>query len=709
MSEYPVFFSRELSWIEFNARVLNEACRKDIPVIERLKFLAIVSSNFDEFFMVRVASLKHKEKTHPESVDIAGMTPAKQLLQISERVHQVTNLQYNVLTQQVIPELATVGIEYVAPENYTQQQKGFAKALFLNEIFPLLTPLRTDGNEFPHIASLRLYAAFKLKTLPDIDVTQKIFASDSETEPVAIVQVPAGLSRIVVLPSESGKKSFALLDDIIREYGTMLFPGYSVTETMLFKVTRDADIAVDEESGSDFIHAMEVILEKRQSSLAVRLLCTDSSPQILELLMEKQQLSSQDVYQVSGIIDPTTLLPLAEWPESLPWRYAKWEHFFPESISKDEPLWNQLKQNDLLLHTPYQSYEPVVSFLNDAVDDPNTLAIKMTLYRTSGNSPIIKALERAARNGKQVTAFVELKARFDEKQNISWATQLEKAGVIVVHGIVNLKVHAKILLVVRKEEDAIRRYVHLATGNYNDKTARSYSDMSIFTTNEEIANDATVFFNIISGYSVIQPMRHLIMAPVNLKSKLIEMIDRETNRAKAGEPSHIMAKMNSLGDGDIIQALYRASNAGVKIQLNVRGVCMLVPGVVGQSQNIVVTSIIDRYLEHTRIVYFYNGGSQELFLSSADWMPRNLERRVELMFPVQQENLFKKIKKVLQLYFMDNKHSYKLNSDGSWLANSPQKGEDPVSAQETLYFEHKKLDSAGNKDAPLEFIVRRKN
>lgn len=706
--ESNLFFNRELSWIEFNARVLFKACRKDIPLIERLNYLSIVSSNFNEFFMVRVAGLKHQQITNPNITDISGLTPEAQLKLISERVHKITDLQNKTLINEIIPELAKIGIKYVRPPQYTMQQKVFTKTLFQEEIFPQLTPLRTNGDVFPYVANLRLHAAFKLQPLPNIE-THNIFSTTDIENPIAIVQIPAGIPRMVFLPTESNEKYFALLDDIIIEYGTFLFPGYDVTETMLFTVTRDADFAVEEDGNLDFIQAMEEVLEKRKSSVPVRLLCTKTSSFLREYLTEKLNLQEDDVYSVEGFIEPSTLLPIAELPEVKSLKYEKWDHFKTNDILEDESLYDTLKQRDILLHVPYQSYEPVISFINKAADDPDTLAIKMTLYRTSGNSPIIRALERAARNGKQVTVFVELKARFDEKRNISWAIQLEKAGVIVVYGIVNLKVHAKILLVVRKENDGIHRYVHLSTGNYNDKTANLYADMSLFTADEEIANDATLFFNVISGYSVIQPMKKLYMAPVNLKSKLLELIERETNLSTPENPGLIMIKVNSLGHEEIIRALYKASQAGVRILLNVRGICMIVPDVRNQSENISVISIVDRYLEHTRIFYFQNGGSEELYLSSADLMPRNLDRRVELMFPVAQKDLFLQIKDVLLTYFKDNTHAHKLNSDGSWVPILPKDGETEIRAQEIFYLTHKKKARIKNKEKTLEFIIRRKN
>ena len=411
---------------------------------------------------------------------------------------------------------------------------------------------------------------------------------------------------------------------------------------------------------------------------------------------------------VEGPIDPSTLLALTEWPQAIPLSYEKWEHYYPAQLEKGQPLWDTLKQRDVLIHVPFESYDPVVSFLNDAADDPNTLAIKMTLYRTSGNSPIIRALERAAKKGKHVTVFVELKARFDERQNLSWANQLEKAGVIVVQGIVHLKVHGKLLLVVRKEETGLHRYVHLATGNYNDKTAKLYVDMSLFTTNQEIANDATLFFNMVSGYSMILPMERMLMAPITLKDRLLELIEQEIRLSTESVPGLIIAKMNSLGDEQIIQKLYEASRKGVRILLNVRGICMLVPGVPGQSENIQVVSIIDRYLEHTRIFFFQNGGDQELYLSSADWMPRNMERRVELMFPVLQEDIFKDVKQILNMYFEDTSHAHQLQKDGSWIPIIPRPGQQPVRVQEKLQLQYKQRAETCSTAVPIEFVVRRR-
>src|SRR5574344_574192 len=701
--------NRELSWIEFNARVLHEACRKELPLMERLKFIAIVASNFDEFFQVRVASIKRAEMTTPHSLDSSGLTPAALLRKISTRCHQVTKLQYDTLTNDVLPALAKEGISYISATNYSQQQKSFTENLFKKEIFPLLTPLRTDAKEFPHIGNLKLHAAYLLEPIPGMHVKENALSVKAGSSILALVQIPSSIPRVVWLPGEANAKQFTVVDDIITLYGTELFPGYRIKESMLFKVARDADFSVNENAGQDFIHAMEEVLEKRQSSFAVRMVCNSSSSAILAILKQQLALKTEDVYEVNGLIDPATLLDVTTIEEAAHLSYPEWNNFYPSDLPEEGTYWDTFRQHDILLNVPYESYDPVIKFIQDAAEDPKVLAIKMTLYRTGSNSPIVEALETAAQNGKQVTVFVELKARFDEKRNISWANQLEKAGVIVVYGIVNLKVHAKICLVIRRESDGIRRYVHLSTGNYNPKTAKMYQDLSIFTSNNEIANDATLFFNIISGYSALQTMHHLFMAPVTLKSRLIEMIDREIQLSTPENPGLIVAKMNSLAQTEIIQKLYEASAAGVKIMLNVRGICMLIPNLKNISENITVVSIVDRYLEHSRIFYFQNGGSEEMYLSSADWMDRNLDRRIELMFPVIDKEVFKTVKETLLLYFQDNTHSHVLQSDGSWKANAPAKKELAVRVQEVLYKKYKKRNETRRSAPKLEFVVRRKD
>ena len=704
------FFNRELSWIEFNARVLDEALSDEVPLLERLRFLAIVSSNFDEFFMIRVAGLKRKALEEPGWKDASGFTAKQQLLRISKRTHEILNAQYSFLNAGLFPKLASCRLEYVPAASYNQEQHRFVQNLFKDEIFPLLTPLRTDFGHFPHITNMRLHVAFLLNPLVDKSPVKMPFMPRNESLPCAIVQVPRSISRVIWLPSPEGKTLFTLVEDVITLFGSQLFPGYRVKESLLFKLVRDADFPVDEDSGGNFIKAMKKVLQQRKFSLPVYLECNSGGTKLKAFLKQKLRLSSDDIYSVNGVIDASTLTEIAEVDGFSELKYPAWKEYYPAELDPDQPMWDILKHKDILLNVPYQPFGPLISFINNASRDPDVLAIKMTLYRTSGNSPIIQALERAARNGKQVTVFVELKARFDERRNISWASKLEQAGVIVVYGIANLKVHAKMLLVVRREQNGIRRYVHLSTGNYNDKTARQYSDLSLFTTNPDIANDATLFFNMISGYSAVQVLNTISMAPVNLKENLLAKIEREIRLSSPENPGFIMAKMNSLADEDIIKALYRASCADVKILLNVRGICMLVPGIKKQSENIRVVSVIDRYLEHSRIFYFQNGGAEEIYLSSADWMPRNLERRVEIMFPVMQKDLCDRVKELLELYFKDNTKSSELQSDGSWKKLSPaMNGESPFRIQETLYKRFKQSAKAIDASQPLEFVVRRKD
>lgn len=697
------FFNRELSWVEFNARVLNQACDKTLPLLERLKFMTITSSNFDEFFMVRVAGLKAKALSMPDWKDSSGLTAKEQLSKISKRVHELTDIQTEVLNREIIPSLAEKGIVYVSSKDFDSNQEHFSEILFNEEIFPLLTPLRADTNQtFSLITNLKLHGAYLLKPIVENPNIPTEFLTNAE-ESMVIVQIPKTVRRVIWLPSKNDQRYFTLVDDILEKFVTKLFPGYKVTDSLIFKATCDADFSVEEDKG-DFIQAMENVLVKRDFAKPVRLVCNSSSPKIQEMLTEKLQLNPEDVYTVDGIVDISTLIDLREIEGFSELKFSSWKKSLIKGFVPGQPFWDKIKQGDILLHVPYQSYEPVLQFINDAADDPDVLAIKMTLYRTSNHSAITAALERAARNGKQVTVFVELKARFDEKQNISWADRLERAGAIVVYGIVNLKVHGKLMLVVRREQTGVKRYVHFSTGNYNEKTANLYSDISVFTGNYEIATDASLFFNMISGYSAIQTMTRMFMAPINIKTKLLSMIEREIQSASPEKPGLIMAKMNSLADEDCIKALYKASCNNVKVLLNVRGICMLIPQKEGLSENIKVISIIDRFLEHSRVFYFQNGGNEELYLSSADWMPRNLERRVEIMLPILQENIFQDIKENLQIYFKDTESSYELQSDGGWKKRGGKKN---LRAQEELYKKYKKQSSLDEKNAVQEFSVRR--
>ena len=705
----PRFFNRELSWIEFNGRVLHQALRKDLPLLERLQFLSIISSNFDEFFQVRVASVKRLLFTNPEQVDVSGLTPELVLHQISARAHQIIRSQHECLKNDVLPEFAKKNICYLKPEDFSITQAEYAQNFLQNDVYPVLTPLRTDTEIFPHIGNLAKYAAFLLKPISGIRKAVEAFKGDEESPRIALVQIPSVVPQVLWLPGEPGVRQFALTEEIITQYGRILFPGFNVEETLIFKVARDADFAVDEDSGQNFIHEMEKVLVKRQSSFPVEITCNSSSETILKFLMDKLELKNEDVYRVEDFVDPGVLMALREIEGAEELSYPVWNHFYPADLPQDEPYWDVLKQKDVLLHVPYESYDPVIKFISDAADDPNVLAIKMTLYRTGKDSPIISALERAAQKGKQVVVLVELKARFDEERNIQWANELENAGVTVIYGLVNLKVHAKIIMVMRRENDTIRRYAHLATGNYNPKTAKLYSDLSLFTSNYEIVNDATQFFNLVTGYSTLQSMKQFGMAPVTLKTKLLANIQREIDRSDPVHPGLIVAKMNSLTHTEVIEALYKASQAGVKVLLNIRGICMLVPGVKGLSENIKVVSIVDRYLEHSRIFYFQNGGNEELYLSSADWMSRNLDRRIELMFPVLDREVFAEVKEILDTYFTDNVNALVLKENGIWEEKTPEKGQELRRAQEVLYKKYKRRHDAFSKGTKIEFEVRRKD
>ena len=715
------FFNRDLSWVEFNARILSEGIRKDNPLLERLRFLSIVGTNFDEFFQVRVASLKRRFFSGDEG-DVSGLKPREILKRIAARCHELI-LEQAGETERTLRELEEAGIFRVRPENFTAFQRIFAQNFFQNEVFPLLTPIRTDGG-FSNIPGGSIFAAFSLSLIHGVrhelldSVEQKIGEKTEEKTggKIALVRIPENLKRIVWLPSENqqtNERSLVLLEDVVLEYGTALFPGFSVEESALFSLDRDADAGVDEDSGN-FVEAMEEVVASRQSSFAVRMSFSGNRGKIREFLKDSLSLDDDDIYDFSDslpirsgslleLCDPSVFASSGESiSSSKKLFFPPWKNFNPLKKS-EKSLWQTLKGEDITLFHPYESFEPVVRLLEDAADDGKTLAIKMTLYRTEKNSAIVKSLTRAARKGKQVTVFVELKARFDEERNISWARELERAGAIVIYGIVNLKVHAKALMVVRRESDGIVRYVHLSTGNYNSRTARLYSDISLLTTNREIANDATLFFNLISGYSAIQTMARLAVAPVDLKSRLLSMIRREAESSTPENPGMIVAKMNALGHEEIIEALYEASRRGVKILLNVRGICQLVPGVPGMSESIRVVSVVGRYLEHARAVYFRNSGSEELYLSSADWMPRNLDRRVELLFPVLDKNRFSEIREALFSYFDDDTHASVLLEDGSWVPRIVGK----FSVQEKLHgrfkAEYEKRQRAGT-----EFVVRRK-
>jgi polyphosphate kinase len=707
----PVFFNRELSWVEFNERVLKEGIRKDLPPLERFKYLSIVSSNFNEFFMVRVAAMKRAN----QEADPSGFTPPELLEKINKRVRSIMTRQYNVLVNDVFPELAKGGLSITRPAEWSAFQRDYLESVFAREVFPLLTPLRVEEDDpLPSIENYSIYTAFLLQaeTASSEKLSAEVVPNEATSnEHISIIRIPQAPERLIPIPRAAenhddamGQTCFALLEDLVESYGIYLYPGYSITESLIFMVNRDADFSVDEQRDEDFIEALVEVLEGRGRSMPVRMIYSPGSKKIRDHLARRLSLKDDDLFEAAGPLNLEKLYELIRGFDHL--REKPWKIYSHPAFSEVEPLWDRISQEDLLLHLPYQSFDPVVRFFQEAAGDPAVAAIKTTLYRTSGDSPIVRALEQASLAGKHVTAVVELKARFDEGRNISWANRLEKAGVIVVYGLARLKIHAKVTVVMRREYDRIKRYVHISTGNYNDKTAKLYEDLALFTAREDIAFDAGLLFNMITGYSAFQPMGRLVIAPAALKRKFLELIAREINRSSPESPGRIMAKMNALADQDIIKALYRASQAGVKVALNVRGVCMLVPGIKGLSDNIRVVSVIDHYLEHSRIYYFANGGAEEVYLSSADLMTRNLERRVELMFPVLQEDLRKTVIEILSVYFKDNSNAWLLDSEGAWTRIERGQGEKAFRAQAYFLSRAAKLNT---EEHPVrgDFIVRR--
>jgi polyphosphate kinase len=653
------YVNRELSWIEFDYRVLGEARDKSIPLFERLKFLSITASNLDEFYMVRVASLKdmvHAKYTKP---DIAGLKPGEQLEKISEKTHELVALQYSTFNRSLLPSLKQNGLHFILNhEDLSEEEGQFVDSYFERDVYPVLTPMAVDSSRpFPLIRNKSLNIAALLKK-----------KSGEEELEFAMVQVPSVLPRMVKLPGKKGEEQkVILLEQIIERNIESLFLNYHVVTASPFRVMRNADLTLDEEEAVDLLEEIQKQLKKRQWGEAIRLEVEEKiDKSLLKILKRELSISSSDIFLIGGPLDLTFLMKMYglkgfDHLKAIPYIPQQ----VPEFINEDD-IFTNIRKGDILLHHPYESFDPVVDFVKTAAKDPEVLAIKQTLYRVSGNSPIIAALAEAADNRKQVSVLVELKARFDEENNINWAKKLEKAGCHVIYGLVGLKTHSKITLVVRREEDGIRRYVHLGTGNYNDSTAKLYTDFGLMTCNPQIGEDATAVFNMLSGYSEPLQWNKLVVAPIWLRARFLKMIRRETKNAKAGKPAHIIAKMNSLCDKDIISALYEASCSGVKIQLIVRGVCSLKAGVPGLSENISVHSIIGNFLEHARIFYFENDGSTELYLGSADWMPRNLDKRVEIMFPVEDEELKERICDVLKVQLEDNVKAHILLPDGTY-------------------------------------------
>ena len=653
----PKFYeNRELSWIKFDERVLEEARDKTIPLLERLKFLSITSSNLDEFFMVRVASLKDMVHANYKKKDIAGMTATEQLLAINEATRKLVDVQYSTYNRLLAPQLNKEGIFIINKyEDLSEKQAKFVDRYFMESVYPVLTPMAVDASRpFPLIRNKTLNIAALLADKKQKD--ELVFAT---------VQVPGVLPRVVEIPGDDDNRLFILLEQIIERNIHFLFSNYKVMCAYPYRIMRNADLTIDEDEASDLLKEIQNKLKMRQWGEVIRLEVEDGiDKRILKLLKSELKVADEDIFKLQGPIDLTCMMKVFGIDGFDQLKYKQPTPQQVPEITPGEYIFEAIRKGDIFLHHPYQTFDPVVDFIRQASIDPEVLAIKQTLYRVSGNSPIISSLAQAAENGKQVTVLVELKARFDEENNIVWAKKLEKAGCHVIYGLVGLKTHSKIALVVRREEDGIRRYVHLGTGNYNDSTAKLYTDCGIFTCKESIGEDATAVFNMLSGYSEPMSWNQLILAPYWLRDRFLKLIKRETKNAKNGEDARIVAKMNSLCDPGIIAALYEASANGVKIDLIIRGICCLKTGIPGVSENISVRSIVGNFLEHSRIFYFENNGNAEVYMGSADWMQRNLDKRVEIVFPLLDNSLKQKAIHILEVELEDNVKARVMGDDG---------------------------------------------
>lgn len=659
VSKSQYFTNRELSWLDFNYRVLSEARDETLPLFERIKFLSITSSNLDEFFMIRVASLKDLVHADYEKPDISGMTPSAQLEAISKKTHQFVNTQYNTYNHALKPMLEKNHVLIMdSYENLSEAQKSYVEKYFMHEIYPVLTPMAVDSSRpFPLIRNKSLNIGALISNKED----------ESEYD-FATVQVPSVLPRLIEIPSENEEDcTWMLLEQVIEMNIQKLFLNYKIICAYPYRIMRNADLSIDEEETDDLLKEIEKQLKQRQWGAAIRLEVEEGMDiRLLKILEKELDVGETETYKINGPLDLTFLMKMYGMSGYEHLKYPKFKPQISKDIRLDEDLFTQIRRKDILLFHPFQSFDTVVDFVRQAAKDPDVLAIKQTLYRVSGNSPIIASLAQAAENGKQVTVLVELKARFDEENNILWAKKLEKSGCHVIYGLVGLKTHSKITLVVRREEDGIRRYVHLGTGNYNDSTAKTYTDTGLLTCSKPIGEDATAVFNMLSGYSEPLVWNKLALAPLWLRDRFLQLIRLEETNAKEGRPAHIIAKMNSLCDKEIIMALYQASAAGVKIELIVRGICCLKTGIPGISENISVKSIVGNFLEHSRIFYFYNNGQENVFMGSADWMPRNLDRRVEIMFPVEDPVCKKQVLHILDIQLQDNVKSHYLQPDDTY-------------------------------------------
>ncbi len=670
------YINRELSWLEFNQRVLGEARDESVPLLERLKFLAITDSNLQEFFMVRVGGLTMLARGKVQKRDPAGLTPAEQLQLLGERTHRMALDQYDTYRNQLEPALAKQNFRRVVAKELTDTQLAYLRQFYEQEIAAVLTPMAVRaGTRFPLLRNLGLHMLVRLAP-----------HGTPRTPRFAVIPVSVVLDRFITLPVASGGYHYILLEDVVRLFVHRLFVGERVAECVAFRITRNADMSVEEDAAADLLSGMREILDARKRSDCVRLEIEDgASKGALRFLKRQLHTADTDVYSVPGPIDLSAFMKLASMEGFDHLRHTPWPPQPSPVVDRSRTMFENIARQDLLLGHPYESFKPVVRLIQEAAEDPDVLAIKQVLYRTSRKSPVIEALRNAAQNGKYVTVIVELKARFDEARNIKWAKQLELDGVQVIYGVKGLKTHAKLCIIVRREARGVVRYLHFGTGNYNELTAKLYSDISYMTTDAALGADASVFFNAITGYSEPQQFLRLAAAPLGMRKKLLELIAAETERCAQDQDALILAKMNSLVDTRIIDALYRASQKGVRIKLNVRGICCLRPGVEGLSENITVTSIIDRYLEHSRIFYFRHGGEEQMFIASADWMPRNLDRRAELLVPVDDPACKKALKQTLQTYFQDTCKSHVLRPDGTYTRSEADADTPHVQAQQTLH------------------------
>jgi len=680
MSPVPpdAFVNRELSWLEFNRRVLEEAQDSSVPLLERVKFLAIFSSNLDEFFMVRVAELKRRIRAGDATTGPDGLSPTKVLAAVADQVHRLVAAQHRCFLEELGPILASEGIRLVRPKEVTTEQERFLEDYFRRTLMPVLTPLAIDpGHPFPHLANRSLCLVVSVKP---------VAASVLPHASLTVVRTPGQVvPRFVALPAPPGQHAFMLLEDVIRMQLPTLYTGYEIVSCHAIRVTRDAELLLPRKTPADLLTSVEAGVRERRMGDAVRLQYDADLPApLLAMLVDELELSSDDLYAGTGF---TAFSDLFQLYAAVDLPRLKDPALPPRPVPAFEgaaDIWSAIRGGDVLAHHPYHSFDAVTRFVSDAANDPRVLAIKMTLYRVSPTSPIAQALTRAAENGKEVAVLVELQARFDEEANIRWARALEEVGAHVVYGLPGYKTHCKACLVVRQEPDGIRRYCHLATGNYNVRTGGIYSDFSLFTCRESIGEDVTELFNMLTGYTRPRRFRHLLMAPIGMRDAFQQRIRREAEHARRGEPARIVAKMNSLVDRTLIEELYAASQAGVRIDLIVRGICCLRPGIPGLSDRIRVISIIDRYLEHARAFYFHNGGHSEYWLASADWMPRNLDHRVELAFPVLDPRLQTQIREVLEVQLTDTAKAREIQIDGTSLrVRAPDAL--PVRSQERLY------------------------